>query len=142
MGIRTGHEKLGNKFLKIGVKGGTEIEICTMVAIDGEGYAVPASKKAGLKIAGLALEYVDNLKGEDGEAKISVKRGTYLWNNDGTIKETDVLKECYIYDERTVTATADGSSAAGIILGLEDDYVVVDMMTHIYKEKEVTTSTN
>lgn len=138
MGIRTGHEKMGNQFLKLSVKGSTEIEMCTMVAVDGEGYAVPASKKAGLKIAGQALEYVDNLNGEDGEAKISVKRGTYLWNNDGTIKETDVLKECFIYDERTVTAASEGSSAAGIVLGLEGDCVVVDMMTHIYKEKEIT----
>lgn len=138
MGIRTGHEKLGNQFLKLGVKGGTEIEACTMVAVNGEGYAVPASKKTGLKIAGIALEDVDNLKGEDGGEKISVKRGTYLWDNDGTIKETDVLKECFICDERTVTAASEGSSAAGIVLGLEGEYVVVDMMTHIYKEKETT----
>ena len=26
MGIRTGHEKLGNQFLQLGVKGGTEIQ--------------------------------------------------------------------------------------------------------------------
>ncbi|MCI8503662.1 MAG: hypothetical protein HFG77_07450 [Hungatella sp.] len=135
MGIRTGHEKLGNQYLKLSVKGSTEIEMCTMVAVDGGGYAVPASKKAGLKIAGIALEYVDNLTGEDGGAKISVKRGTYLWNNDGTIKETDVLKECYICDARTVTVTSEGSSAAGVVLGLEGEYVVVDMMTQV---KEVS----
>lgn len=135
MGNRTGHEKLGNQFLQLGVKGGTEIEACTMVAIDAEGYAVPASKNTGLKIAGMALENVDNFKGEDGEEKVSVKRGTYLWDNDGTVKETDVLKECFIQDERTVTAASEGSSAAGLVLGLEGEYVVVDMMTQV---KEVS----
>ena len=135
MGIRTGHEKLGNQFLQLGVKGGTEIEACTMVAIDAEGYAVPASKNTCLNIAGMALENVDNFKGKNGEEKVSVKRGTYLWNNDGTVKETDVLKECFIQDERTVTAASEGSSAAGIVLGLEGECVVVDMMTQV---KEVS----
>ncbi len=133
MGIRTGHEKLGNQFLKLPVKGGTEITMCTMVAIDEEGYAAPAEKKAGLKVAGMALENVNNLNGGDGTEKISVKRGTYLWDNDGTIKETDVMKECYVSDERTVTAAAEGSSAAGLVLGLEDSYVVVDMMPYMCK---------
>ena len=61
------------------------------------------------------------------DTTVSVKRGTFVWENDGTIKETDILKKCYIKDEKTVTITADGSSVAGIILEVDDDGVAVDM---------------
>ena len=44
-----------------------------------------------------------------------------------TIKETDILKKCYIKDEKTVTITADGSSVAGTILEVDDDGVTVDI---------------
>ena len=56
-----------------------------------------------------------------------MKRGTFVWENDGTINETDILKKCYIKDEKTVTITADGSSVAGTILEVDDDGVTVDM---------------
>ena len=41
--------------------------------------------------------------------------------------ETDILKKCYIKDEKTVTITADGSSVAGTILEVDDDGVTVDI---------------
>lgn len=69
----------------------------------------------------------DNRNGADGEQTVSVKRGTFVWENDGTIKETDILKKCYIKDEKTVTITADGSSVAGTILEVDDDGVTVDI---------------
>ena len=65
------------------------------------------------------------------EQTVSVKRGVFVWDNDGTIKETDILKPCYVKDERTVTITADGSSVAGIILEVADDGVTVDMIQQI-----------
>ena len=124
---RTGNERTGNRMLNIPVKGGAELTEATMAAINGDGYAAPAAASAGLKVAGCVQRYCDNRNGADGEQTVSVKRGVFVWDNDGTIKETDILKPCYIKDERTVTITADGSSVAGTILEVDEDGVTVDM---------------
>ena len=113
--------------LNIPVKGGAELTEATMAAINSDGYAVEATASAGLLIAGCVQRYYDNRNGADGEQTVSVKRGTFVWENDGTIKETDILKKCYIKDEKTVTITADGSSVAGTILEVDDDGVTVDI---------------
>ena len=128
---RTGNERTGNRMLNIPVKGGAELTEATMAAINGDGYAAPAAASAGLKVAGCAQRHCDNRNGADGEQTVSVKRGVFVWDNDGTIKETDILKPCYVKDERTVTITADGSSVAGIILEVADDGVTVDMIQQI-----------
>lgn len=128
---RTGNERTGNRMLNIPVKGGAELTEATMAAINGDGYAALAAASAGLKVAGCVQRYCDNRNGADGEQTVSVKRGVFVWDNDGTIKETDILKPCYVKDERTVTITADGSSVAGIILEVADDGVTVDMIQQI-----------
>ena len=124
---RAGNERTGIRMLKIPVKGGAELTEATMAAINSDGYAVEATASAGLLIAGCVQRYCDNRNGADGEQPVSVKRGTFVWENDGTIKETDILKKCYIKDEKTVTITADGSSVAGTILEVDDDGVTVDI---------------
>ncbi len=124
---RTGNERTGNRMFNIPVKGGAELTEATMAAINEDGYAAPAAASAELRVAGCVQRYCDNRNGVDGEQTVSVKRGTFVWDNDGTIKETDILKPCYVKDERTVTITADGSSMAGIILEVADDGVTVDM---------------
>lgn len=124
---RTGNERTGNRMLNIPVKGGAELAEATMAVINGDGYAEAASASAGLLIAGCVQRYCDNRNGADGEQTVSVKRGIFVWENDGTIKKTDILKTCYIKDERTVSITADGSSAAGTILEVDEDGVTVDM---------------
>ena len=128
---RTGNERTGNRMLNIPMKGGAELTEATMAAINGDGYAAPVAASAGLKVAGCVQRYCDNRNGADGEQTVSVKRGVFVWDNDGTIKETDILKPCYVKDERTVTITADGSSVAGIILEVADDGVTVDMIQQI-----------
>ena len=125
---RTGNERTGDRILNIPVKGGEELPEATMAAINAEGYAVPATASAGLRVAGRVQRYCDNRNGADGEQTVNVKRGTFVWDNDGTIKGTDILKPCYVKDVRTVTITAEGSSVAGIILEVADDGVTVDMI--------------
>ena len=97
--------------------------------INAEGYAETATKAVGKIVAGCVQRFCDNATGADGAATVEVKRGTFVWENDGTIKNTDLLKPCYIKDDVTVSLTAEGSSYAGIILAVEDDGVTVDMMT-------------
>lgn len=125
--IRTGNERTGNSQLVLPVRAGAEMREATMAAIGSDGYAETATAAEGLRIAGCIQRYCDNRNGGDGEAQVLVKRGTFVWNNDGTIKETDILKPCYAKNGVTVTLTAAGASMAGIILAVEPDGVTVDM---------------
>lgn len=125
--VRTGNERTGNRLLNLPVKAGEKMAEATMAVINAQGYAETASAKEGLLTAGCVQNYCDNRLGADGAEVVNVKRGTFIWENDGTIKETDILKKCYIKDKTTVTITADGSSVAGIILAVEPDGVTVDM---------------
>lgn len=124
---RVGNEKMGSMELNIPVAASTTITEAHMVAINSDGYAVEASKAEGLNVAGCAMRYTEN-EGAAGEEMVSVRRGAFVWNNDGTIKNTDILKECYVSDAQTVTITAEGSSKAGVILAVEDDGVTVEML--------------
>lgn len=124
---RVGNEKMGSMELNIPVAASTTITEAHMVAINSDGYAVEASKAEGLNVAGCAMRYTEN-EGAAGEEMVSVRRGAFVWNNDGTIENTDILKECYVSDAQTVTITAAGSSKAGVILAVEDDGVTVEML--------------
>lgn len=124
---RVGNERMGNRLLVLPVAAGTVVKECTMVALNESGYAEEASAKEGIQVVGCAMNYVDNTSGQDGENVVQVARSTFVWENDGTIKGTDLLKDCYIKDAQTVTLTADGSSVAGRILAVENDGVIVDM---------------
>lgn len=125
---RTGNEKLSAKDIIIPIAASTTITEATMVAINSSGYAVPASKSDGITVAGCAIKYVDNASGTDGEEKAYVRRGAFVWNNDGSIKETDILKDAYVSDATTVTITPAGSIRAGKILAVDADGVTVEML--------------
>lgn len=124
---RAGNEKIGDKLLVLPVAAGAVLEQATMAVLNADGYAEPAKKAEGLLIAGCVQRHADNVKGIAAATTVIVGRGTFVWDNDGTIKETDILKKCYIADEHTVSITETGSSAAGIILAVEDNGVIVDM---------------
>ena len=125
--IRTGNERTGNRLLNLPVKGGSILTEGTMAIINSDGFAEPASPAVDVLIAGCVQRFCNNLGGADGEAVVEVKRGAFVWENDGTIAVTDILKKCYIKDAATVTLTPDGSSVAGTILAVEDDGITVDM---------------
>lgn len=125
---RRGNRKLSNMDINIPVAAGEVIIEATMTAINADGYALMATKSEGLTIAGCALRLTDNTTGNAGDAVVPVRRGTFVWDNDGSIKETDVLKDAYVSNERTVTITADGSSRAGKILAVDPDGVTVEML--------------
>lgn len=129
--VRTGNERTGNALINLPVKAGAVLRECTMAAINADGYAETATATAGLRIAGCVQRFCDNNGGDDGAQTVGVKRGTSVWDNDGTIEVTDILKKCYVKDGTTVTITADGSSMAGIILAVETDGVTVDMTQNV-----------
>lgn len=125
---RAGNQKLSNMDIHIPAAEGETIAEATMVGINTDGYAVPASKTEGLIIAGCAMRFTDNASGSNGAVSVPVRRGAFVWDNDGSIEETDILKDAYVSDGKTVTITAEGSSRAGKILAVDFDGVTVEML--------------
>ena len=128
---RTGNERMGNRLLNVPVAAGEHLIEGTMAVINAPGYAQEAKAAEGLIMAGCVQTYCDNRNCVDGEQYVRVKRGVFVWENDGTIQETDILKTCYIKDPITVTLTAEGSSVAGVILEVAADGVTGDMTQNI-----------
>ena len=119
----------GARHLILPVKGSTTIYQGALVALDASGYAVPGSKAATLTAAGRAEETVANT-GADGEVSIRVARGVFVFDNAtdaGKLTAAHVLKPCYIADDQTVTATADGASVAGLVIRVDDSGVAVEL---------------
>ena len=119
----------GARHLILPVKGSTTIYQGALVALDASGYAVPGSKAATLTAAGRAEETVANT-GADGEVSIRVARGVFVFDNAtdaGKLTAAHVLKPCYIADDQTVTATADGASVAGLVIRVDDLGVAVEI---------------
>lgn len=126
MGDRCGNKRMIGDLISVPVLAGTVVKEATIVVLTADGYAKPGEAGADLKCCGVALEYCDNTSGDNGDMHVTTDRGVYLFRSDGTIKETDILKQCYIAGPDTVTLTADGASVAGTILGIEDGYVIID----------------
>lgn len=120
----------GGKIIKLPVKASTRIFDGGMVAIDSNGFAIPAIKQEGLIVAGRAENYSDNRNGADGEIQVIIKRGTFKWKNDteNPIEKNGILKNCYILDDETVTALNTGTSIAGKVVGIENDGILVETL--------------
>lgn len=107
------------------VAAATKIFAGSLVALNASGFLVPGSVSTTLKVQGRAEEYVDNSAGGNGDATCKVRRGVFLYDNDGTVALADVTKTAYIVDDQTV-ADNDGSSArsaAGVIEDVDSDGV-------------------
>lgn len=124
---RVGNQKLSCVDIVIPVAAGAVIHEGKMVAISESGYASEAAKAEKLKVAGCAVEFTDNTSGADGAVFAKVRRAAFVLANDGSIKQTDLLKDAYVVDAETVTITGTGSSKAGKIVAVEADGVTVDM---------------
>lgn len=119
----------GARHLVLPVKGSTTIYQGALVALDAGGFAVPGSKAATLTAAGRAEETVANT-GAAGAVSIRVARGVFVFDNaadSGKLTAAHVLKPCYIADDQTVTATAEGASVAGLVIRVDDTGVAVEI---------------
>ena len=123
--FRIGERKMDSSIMVLPVAEGEEVQTAWMVAFNADGYAVLSSKKSGLKVAGMAMQYVDNRNGKNGSRNVNVYRGSVVMGNDGSIKQTDILKKAYVSGAQEVTITDTGSSMAGTILEVDDDFVTV-----------------
>ena len=128
---RTGNERTGNQLMVIPVAAATVLTENTIAAVNDAGYAVPGAKAEGLTCAGRVQKLADNSAGEAGAVTVEVKRGVFVWDNDGTIEATDLLKTCYMAGPQSVTITATGASPAGVILAVDEDGVTVEMFNAV-----------
>ncbi|MEF2965662.1 hypothetical protein V3851_07455 [Paenibacillus sp. M1] len=122
--------EFAGRLIVLPVKGGVKIFDGALVALDADGFAIPGEKAPDLTAAGRAEEFVDNAAGADGAATVRVARGVFTFNNSttGAIAQKDVLKNCYIEDDETVSVTATDSSVAGKVLGFEGSEVIVEIL--------------
>lgn len=106
-------------FLVLPVAAGVRIFAGALVAVDANGYAVPASNTDGLRAVGRAEEAADNRNGAAGAVKVQVRRGVFCWKNDTALPVTPahVYQECYIRDDETVRAKDEGAGAANPVAG-------------------------
>ena len=69
--------------------------------------------------------------GGDGDLVIRVTRGVFVFANTSTaankVGVAHLLKPCYIQDDQTVTALADGASVAGLVLRADSSSVAVEI---------------
>lgn len=118
------------KTLVLPVKAGTKVYDGSLVALDATGYAVPGDTAVGLIAAGRAEEFVDNTGGADGALTVKVRRGVFKFDNDETdpVTAQDIMKDCYILDDETVTMLAVGTSIAGKVIGINNGEVLVEIL--------------
>lgn len=95
------------------------------------GYAEGGSVATTLTYLGRFEEQVDNSSGADGDKQVLVRRGdAFKFGNSGSdpVTQASFGKVCYIVDDETVAST-DGTgtrSAAGVVVGIDDDGVWVE----------------
>ncbi len=101
----------------------------TMVAIDGNDVAVPASDTAGLTVVGMAELRSDN-SGANYSAtrRVSVRRGVFRWGNGDSFDLGDVGSFAYVGDDQTVkkAASVTHNIVAGLIVNVDAQGVWID----------------
>jgi hypothetical protein len=101
----------------------------TLVALDTNGNAVPASDAVGLRVVGLSQDTVDNSAGLAGALTVATKNGVFQLNNSAgdALDANDKGKICYVEDDNTVCeAGATHKVKAGRVLDVGTDGVWVD----------------
>lgn len=112
------------------VAANTEIFGGHIIAINTNGYAVPATATAGQITLGVSDGWVNNTTGSDGDTTVLVRRGkAFLMVNSTSdpVTQTQVGKDCYVENSVTVAKTDSSNTRplAGKVIGIEDSGVWV-----------------
>ncbi|MDA2916454.1 hypothetical protein MYX64_06395 [Nitrospinae bacterium AH_259_B05_G02_I21] len=106
--------------LAIPVKGTTKIYKGAMVAVDANGFLVPASDTAALRSGLVAYEKVDNSAGADGDLKCRVYRRGIFKFAASSITQAMVGDMMYVVDDQTFDeATGTNAIMAGRLVDFE-----------------------
>lgn len=131
----------------IPVKAGINIEAGSLFGVDSAGRAVPGSDASALRIAGRATSAADNTAAgaADGDVTVYAERLTYTVDNSAVtpLVAADILKPCFLEGKNVVckTRVAD-EPLAGIFLGFDGAYVVVQVIATPLATAPTLTSTN
>ncbi|MDQ0454648.1 hypothetical protein [Rhizobium paknamense] len=111
------------------VKGATTLFAGSMVALSENGFLVPASTLANLKVVGRNERRIVN-QGADGDQRADVKAGIFRFENStggDAITLVDIGSDCFAVDDQTVARTSNSSArpVAGTIFDVDDDGVWV-----------------
>lgn len=115
-------DEVEGTFRQIGVAAGAKIYQGALVVLDA-GFAKPGATALNLVALGRAEAPADNTGGANDAINVPVKRGTFLYVNDGVdpVVAADIGADCFIVDDETV-ANTDGTgtrSRAGTVYALE-----------------------
>lgn len=115
----------GGRIRILDLEADTTIYLGSMVAVNSAGRAVPASSTTttanGLKLLGRAEYVVGGVPGQNainnpgaaGALQVAVRKGVFLYSQDGSIGAAALGAVCFAIDDNTVTA-ADRASGAGV----------------------------
>lgn len=103
------------------IASGAVIALGDIVALNGDGKAVPAADTAGLKVIGAAV-----LVDTDG---VAVESGIFAVSNDTAhpVARTARGSACYIKDKATLASEGTNGVVAGIVIDVYEGEVYVDM---------------
>ena len=103
------------------IASGSTIAAGNLVALNGDGKAVPAADAAGLRVIGVA-ERVQN-------GSVEVMDGNFSFANDTThaLTRADRGKVAYVKDAGTVASQGTNGIAAGIVIDVFDGEVYLDV---------------
>lgn len=120
------------EFVECDVAANTTIYLGTIVAVDAQGNAVPASDAAGLTVLGRAEETVVNT-GAAGAKVIVIRRGIFLWDNSGAaaLTKAHIGTIAYVADDQTVANASVNAIKAGLVVGINTDGVWIDTRYHL-----------
>lgn len=87
----------------------------SLVCLNASGYAAPGGDTANFKFVGVAMEYVDNTGGANGDIPVRVRRkGIFRFSASG-MAITDIGAVVNVSDDQTVAKTTTNSVACGKI---------------------------
>jgi hypothetical protein len=103
------------------VEASTTVYLGSIVALDANGNAVPASTTAGLRVIGRAEMTYGGVPGQDainsgaaGAVSIVARRGVFMYSiNDGSIAEPQIGALAYAVDDNSVSAN-NGAGATAV----------------------------
>ncbi len=114
----------GGRIRVLAVEANTTIYLGSMVAVNANGNAVPASATTttanALKVIGRAEYVVGGIPGQNavnnpgaaGAIQIAVRKGVFMYAQDSSVTTASVGSPCFAVDDNTVSANDRASGAA------------------------------
>lgn len=118
-----------------------------IAVLDASGWCKPAVTAAGLVAVGRFDEQVDNTLGASGDLNVTVREGTFRFNNSADadlITKAEIGDTCFLVDDATVakTSAANTRSVAGYIRQVDSDGVWVQFKNTLSADGDVVAANN